>query len=55
MGEEFRELCAISVSGELAPDETTRLDEHDIRIACRATAVTHTEQATTKNLFGARA
>jgi hypothetical protein len=26
--EEFRELCAISVSGELAPDETTRLNEH---------------------------
>jgi hypothetical protein len=26
--EEFRELCAISVSGELTPDETTRLAEH---------------------------
>jgi len=26
--EEFRELCAISVSGELTPDETARLAEH---------------------------
>ena len=26
--QEFRELCAISVSGELTPDETTRLGEH---------------------------
>jgi Anti-sigma-K factor rskA/Putative zinc-finger len=43
--EEFRELCAISVSGELAPDETTRLDEH-LRTCSSCEKIFHQYRAT---------
>ena len=43
--EECRELCAISVSGELAPDETTKLDEH-LRTCSSCEKIFHQRRAT---------
>jgi hypothetical protein len=48
--QEFRELCAISVSGELTPDETTRLGEH-LQTCPSCEKIFHQYRATVVNVL----